>query len=216
MLRLQSAFASGVSRVLCLGAHCDDIEIGSAGFLMALIDANPKIEVRWHVFGGTEERAAETRKAAAEVLRGAARVQVDCSSHRNSFFPAAYAELKEEMESVKRDARPDLVLTHGRDDLHQDHRVINELTWNAFRDHLVLEYEIPKYDGDFGRPNFYAPLEETFARRKLDMLMECFPSQRERRWFTRDLFQGVMRLRGMECNAPSGLAEAFCVRKLSL
>jgi len=216
MLRLKSAFASGVSRVLCLGAHCDDIEIGSAGLLMSLIDANPKIEVRWHVFGGTEARSAETRKAAAAVLRGAARSQVECSSHRNSFFPAAYAEIKEEIERVKRDVQPDLVLTHCREDLHQDHRVVNELTWNAFRDHLVLEYEIPKYDGDIGRPNLYVPLDETLANRKLDMLMDCFPSQRERRWFTRDLFQGVMRLRGMECNSPSGLAEAFFVRKLSL
>src|SRR6185312_15698057 len=197
MLRLKSAFASGVSRVLCLGAHCDDIEIGSAGLLMSLIDANPKIEVRWHVFGGTEARSAETRKAAAAVLRGAARSQVECSSHRNSFFPAAYAEIKEEIERVKRDVQPDLVLTHCRD-------------------HLVLEYEIPKYDGDIGRPNLYVPLDETLANRKLDMLMDCFPSQRERRWFTRDLFQGVMRLRGMECNSPSGLAEAFFVRKLSL
>lgn len=216
MLRLKSGFASGVGRVLCLGAHCDDIEIGSAGLLMSLIDANPKIEVHWHVFGGTDERMAETRKAAADVLHGAASAHVEFAGHRNSFFPAEYAALKEEMERIKGYVQPDLVLTHRRDDLHQDHRVINELTWNAFRDHLVLEYEIPKYDGDFGQPNFYVPLDETLVRRKVDMLMECFPSQRPRRWFTRDLFQAVLRLRGMECNSASGFAEAFFVRKLSL
>jgi LmbE family N-acetylglucosaminyl deacetylase len=216
MLRLKSALTSSVSRVLCLGAHCDDIEIGSAGLLMTLIEANPRIEMHWHVFGGTDERMEETRHAAQEVLRGAARVRIDCSRHRNSFFPAAYAELKEDMERIKHEAQPDLVLVHCRDDLHQDHRAVNELAWNAFRDHLLLEYEIPKYDGDLGRPNFYVPLEETMVRRKLDTLMEWFPSQRQRRWFTRDLFQGLMRLRGMECNAPSGHAEAFHVRKLSL
>lgn len=216
MLRFGQTFAGQIRTVLCLGAHCDDIEIGAAGLMMSLIEHNPGIEVRWHVFGGTGERAAETRNAAAVLLDGAARSEVEFSDFRNSYFPAQVAAIKDEVEKLKLSLRPDLVLTHCRDDLHQDHRIVNELTWNAFRDHLLLEYEIPKYDGDLGRPNFYAPLTEPVARRKVDTLMECFVSQRERHWFAPDLFMALMRLRGMECNSPSGLAEAFHVRKISL
>lgn len=216
MLRFGQTFAGQIRTVLCLGAHCDDIEIGAAGLMMSLIEHNPGIEVRWHVFGGTGERAAETRNAAAVLLDGAARSEVEFSDFRNSYFPAQVAAIKDEVEKLKLSLRPDLVLTHCRDDLHQDHRIVNELTWNAFRDHLMLEYEIPKYDGDLGRPNFYVPLTEPVARRKVDTLMECFVSQRERHWFAPDLFMALMRLRGMECNSPSGLAEAFHVRKISL
>lgn len=216
MLRFGQTFAGQIRTVLCLGAHCDDIEIGAAGLMMSLIEHNPGIEVRWHVFGGTGERAAETRNAAAVLLDGAARSEVEFSDFRNSYFPAQVAAIKDEVEKLKLSLRPDLVLTHCRDDLHQDHRIVNELTWNAFRDHLLLEYEIPKYDGDLGRPNFYVPLTEPVARRKVDTLMECFVSQRERHWFAPDLFMALMRLRGMECNSPSGLAEAFHVRKISL
>lgn len=216
MLRFGQTFAGQIRTVLCLGAHCDDIEIGAAGLMMSLIEHNPGIEVHWHVFGGTGERAAETRNAAAVLLDGAARSEVEISDFRNSYFPAQVAAIKDEVEKLKLSLRPDLVLTHCRDDLHQDHRVVNELTWNAFRDHLLLEYEIPKYDGDLGRPNFYVPLTEPVARRKVDTLMECFVSQRERHWFAPDLFMALMRVRGMECNSPSGLAEAFHVRKISL
>lgn len=216
MLRFGQTFAGQIRTVLCLGAHCDDIEIGAAGLMMSLIKHNPDIEVRWHVFGGAGERAAETRNAAAVLLDGAARSEVEFSDFRNSYFPAQVAAIKDEVEKLKLSLRPDLVLTHCRDDLHQDHRMVNELTWNAFRDHLLLEYEIPKYDGDLGRPNFYVPLTEPVARRKVDTLMECFVSQRERHWFSPDLFMALMRLRGMECNSSSGLAEAFHVRKISL
>jgi LmbE family N-acetylglucosaminyl deacetylase len=216
VLRFGQLFARQIRTVLCLGAHCDDIEIGAAGLLMSLIEHNPLIEVHWHVFGATEERAAETRRAAAVLLDGAARSKVEVSGFRNSYFPAQIAAIKDEVEKVKLELQPDFVLTHCRDDLHQDHRVVNELTWNAFRDDLLLEYEIPKYDGDLGRPNFYAPLTEQVAQRKVDTLMACFASQRGRHWFKPDLFMALMRLRGMECNAPSGLAEAFYVRKISL
>jgi LmbE family N-acetylglucosaminyl deacetylase len=216
MIRLGGVFARQVGTVLCLGAHCDDIEIGAAGLLMSLIESNPQIEVQWHVFGATDQRADETRNAATALLKGAARSKIAFSRYSNSFFPAQIAAIKEEVEAVKLSTRTDLVVTHCRDDLHQDHRVVNELTWNAFRDHLVLEYEIPKYDGDLGRPNFYVPLTESVAKRKIDTLMGCFPSQRERKWFAPDLFMALMRLRGMECNSPSGLAEAFHVRKISL
>lgn len=216
MLRFGHVFAGQIRKVLCLGAHCDDIEIGAGGMLMTLIELNPAVEIHWHVFGGTTERNPETRKAAAAILGGASQTKLGFSQYRNSFFPAQIAAIKEDVEGLKRDLTPDLVVTHCRDDLHQDHRVIHELSWNAFRDHLLLEYEIPKYDGDLGRPNFYVPVSEAIARRKVDTLIQCFVSQRERRWFTADLFLALLRLRGMECNSPSGLAEAFYVRKISL
>jgi LmbE family N-acetylglucosaminyl deacetylase len=135
---------------------------------------------------------------------------------RTSFFPFIGAQIKEFFEELKAQVRPDLVLTHTRNDLHQDHRLVSELTWNTFRDHLILEYEIPKYDGDLGAPNFFVPLDETYLSNKVDVLLECFASQREKPWFTRETFLGLMRLRGVECNAASGYAEAFHCRKAVL
>jgi LmbE family N-acetylglucosaminyl deacetylase len=205
-----------LASVLCLGAHSDDLEIGCSGTVMKLIGCSPSLAVTWVVFSGDERRAAEARASAAEVLRGAGRPDVVIKGFRDGFFPSRVAEIKEEFEALKRTVSPDLVFTHRREDLHQDHRTIGELTWNTFRDHLILEYEIPKYDGDFGSPNVFVGLDEALCRRKIDNLVRSFPSQAGRSWFGEDLFRAVLRLRGLEANAPSRHAEAFYCRKLCL
>jgi LmbE family N-acetylglucosaminyl deacetylase len=205
-----------IERVLCLGAHCDDLEIGCSGTVMKLAALGRPIDVTWVVFSGTEVRAAEARAAASEVLRGVKHHEIVVKRFRDGFFPSLIGEIKEEFEALKRAVSPDLVFTHWRQDLHQDHRTIAELTWNTFRDHLVLEYEIPKYDGDFGSPNVFVSLDEEVCRRKIDNIVASFPSQVGRQWFSEDLFRAILRLRGMEANAPSRHAEAFYCRKLSL
>jgi LmbE family N-acetylglucosaminyl deacetylase len=197
-------------RVLAIGSHADDIEIGCGGTLLHLARTVDELEVRWVVLSASGDRADEARASAA-----AFGVELDVQGFRDAFFRYG-GEVKEFFEELKGRFEPDLVLTHHDADRHQDHRLVAELTWNTFRDHLILEYEIPKYDGDLGTPNVFVPLEEEVARRKVELLLESFPSQRGKRWFTDDLFMGLMRLRGMECNAPGGLAEAFYARKLSL
>jgi len=203
-------------RVLCLGAHADDLEIGCAGSLALLVRRFPGARVHWVVLSGQAERAEEARRAAADVLRGAVRPQVSVQAFRDGRFPADWSALKDFFETLKGKAPPDLIFTHHGADAHQDHRLVSELTWNTFRDHLILEYEIPKYDGDLGRPGFYVPLSAPLARRKVALLMRHFHSQRRRRWFTPETFMGLMRLRGVECNAPGGYAEAFYARKAIL
>lgn len=202
--------------VLCLGAHCDDIEIGCGGTVLRLAEERPDARFHWLVFASTPERAEEARRSAAAFLpaEGGARVAVE--SFRESFFPWVGAELKERFERLKAEVSPDLILTHSHEDRHQDHRLVGELTWNTFRDHLILEYEVPKYEGDLGRPNTFVPLERRLAERKVELLLECFPSQRKRAWFDAETFRSLLRLRGIECNAPEGLAEAFHGRKLVL
>ena len=205
-----------VERVLCLGAHSDDLEIGCGGTLLQLTEADRPIEVTWVVFSGEGPRAGEARTSAAALLGRAKSADIRVEGFRDGFFPSQSAAIKEYFEALKQRVAPDLVFTHYRKDLHQDHRLIAELTWNTFRDHLVLEYEVPKYDGDFGVPNVFVPLDEARCRRKIELLLAHFPSQRERRWFSEDLFRSVLRLRGMECNAPDGYAEAFYGRKVVL
>ena len=202
-----------VQEVLVLGAHCDDVEIGCGGTLAALARARPDVRVNIVVFGGSEARTPETRAALAALAPDAS---VEVHTFRDGFFPVEWSSIKERFESLKGRVNPDLILTHYEQDRHQDHRTICELTWNTFRNHVVLEYEIPKYDGDLGRPNVFAPLAHEIVRLKIDTLLECFPSQRTKRWFTDDLFASLMRLRGMECNSPSGFAEGFYSRKLSI
>jgi LmbE family N-acetylglucosaminyl deacetylase len=197
-------------RVLAIGSHADDIEIGCGGTLLRLAQCVDELDVHWVVLSGDGVRGAEARASA--VAYGA---QVEVNGFRDAFFRYG-GEVKEFFEELKGRFEPDLVLTHHGADRHQDHRLVGELTWNTFRDHLILEYEIPKYDGDLGAPNVFFELDEAVARRKVDLLLESFPSQREKRWFTADLFMGLMRLRGMEANAASGLAEGFYARKLSL
>lgn len=200
---------------LVLGAHCDDIEIGCGGTLLQLVQRYPEARFVWVTLSSDRDRASETRAAAHRLLRGASDTEVLVEQFRGSYFPHCGAEIKDYFETLKRFA-PDLVLTHFRGDSHQDHRMTNELTWNTFRDQAVLEYEIPKFDGDLAVPNVYVPLSRDQLAEKCDVLMNCFPSQRGRGWFTRDTFEALARLRGIECNAPEGFAEAFFGRKLSL
>lgn len=202
--------------ILCLGAHCDDIEIGCGGLLSQLAKRYANAEFRNVIFSATPTREKETRHALGQILADATNVQVDVLGYRNSYFPYHGAEIKEYFEQLRRDCNPDLILTHYRDDLHQDHRLISELTWNMYRDHAILEYEIPKYDGDLGQPSVYVPLSNLAADEKIRCLVECFPSQAARRWFTEGTFRSLLRLRGIECNAESGYAEGYHSRKLSV
>jgi LmbE family N-acetylglucosaminyl deacetylase len=202
-------------RVLCLGAHADDLEIGAGGTLRRLAREHPGARFRWVVFAAQGERADEARKSAAWFLAEAGQAEVELHRFRESYFPWEGAAIKDAFEALK-PFEPDLVVCHAREDAHQDHRTLAELAWNTFRDQLVLEYEIPKYDGDLGRPNLYVPLSRAEAEAKVRALLEHFGSQRSRRWFTPDTFLGLMRLRGVECNAPEGFAEAFHGRKVVL
>jgi len=208
--------AAGPLRVLALGAHADDIEIGCGGTLLRLAAEQKGLEVTWVVFCSTPERAREARASAEEFLRGVERARVVLKEFRDGFLPYLGATVKEAFESLKCEVAPDLIFTHHRGDLHQDHRLVSELTWNTFRDHLILEYEIPKYDGDLGSPNFFAPLSRATLERKVELILRAFPTQARKPWFDADLFRAVARIRGMECVAPEGLAEAFYCRKAVL
>src|SRR5438477_6632043 len=210
---MRSLFPDQLRSILCLGAHCDDIEIGCGGTLLHLCQQRPDLKVTWVVFSSDAVRAAEARRSAAMFLDGLRGAEVVIKEFRNSFFPYDGAKIKEYFETLKKTVTPDLIFTHCRNDLHQDHRTVSDLTLNTFRDHFILEYEIPKYDGDLGQPNFFVPLTDDVRRRKIDAILQCFASQRDKRWFTPELFSALMRIRGMECNAPSGYAEAFYCRK---
>jgi LmbE family N-acetylglucosaminyl deacetylase len=202
-------------RVLCLGAHCDDIEIGCAGTLMTLQERLPGSRFEWVIFTREGDRESESRSAASRI-HGAGAAGVEVLDFRMSYLPYEGAKVKDRFEAIKDRMEPDLIFTHRIEDRHQDHRLIAELTWNTYRNHLILEYEIPKYEGDLGQPNLFVPLDAKIAARKIDMLMTSFPSQASRAWFTRDLFEAHLRLRGIECNSPSGRAEAFHARKVSM
>jgi LmbE family N-acetylglucosaminyl deacetylase len=202
-------------RILCVGAHSDDIEIGCGGTLLTLLARYERVSVKWVVFSGSEARAAEARASAELFLKNAGERQIDVYSFRDGFFPAQFAEIKERFEALKA-FRPDLVFTHYRDDRHQDHRVLSDLAWNTFRDHTILEYEIPKYDGDFGQANVFVPISPETARRKSEVLLSAFASQRDKPWFDAETFLAVLRLRGMECASPTRLAEGFYGRKISI
>jgi LmbE family N-acetylglucosaminyl deacetylase len=201
-------------RVLCLGAHADDIEIGCGGTILRFAKERRLEAVTWVVFSGNAERAAEARRSAEAHLHAVGDAGVHVHGFRDGYFPSEVAELKDAFEDLKRSGDFDLVLTHAGHDRHQDHRTVSELTWNTWRDHLVLEYEIPKYDGDLGRPNLYVTLDDDVRRTKVRLLLEHFPSQRDKAWFDEATFEGLMRLRGLEVNAPSRFAEAFYARKL--
>jgi LmbE family N-acetylglucosaminyl deacetylase len=201
----------GIREVLCLGAHSDDIEIGCGGAILELTAAHPGLRVTWVVFSGDAKREAEARLAARRFLQSAGSGQVVVRNQRDGFFPAQLIEIKEFFEELKKISTPDLIFTHYRHDRHQDHRTISDLTWNTFRNHLVLEYEIPKYDGDMGTPNVFVPISRKAARRKVNAICAIFESQVGQHWFTPDLFFSVMRMRGIECCAE--FAEAFHARK---
>lgn len=211
MLEFDLARTSRLS-VLAIGAHSDDIEIGCGGTLLQLAASVPGLRVCWVVLSGDDARAAEARAAASDFLVGV-EADVRLASFRDAFFPHEEG-VKGFFEGLKADLSPDLVLTHARHDLHQDHRVVAELAWNTFRDHLILEFEIPKYDGDLGSPNVFVPVAKELADRKADLLVEHFATQRDKHWFTADVFLSLMRLRGVESRSPTGYAEAFYGRKL--
>ena len=200
-------------RVLCLGSHSDDLEIGCGGTLLKLIAAYSDVRVSWVVFSGSEQRADEARASAARFLEGAAEQHVEMKGFRDGFFPYVGYEVKQSFEELKQRCSPDVIFTHFRDDRHQDHRLISDLTWNTFRNHLILEYEIPKYDGDLGSPNVFVHLDEPTCRRKVRGIVEAFQTQRNRHWFTEDTFMSLLRLRGIESAAPEGYAEGFFCRK---
>jgi len=203
-------------RLLAVGAHPDDIEIGCGGTLLRLLAGSPPVRVYWLVLSGEGERAAEAEAGAAAFLGPDTEREVVVRGFRDGFFPWSGAAVKEVFEELKGAFNPDLIFSPRRGDAHQDHRLVAELIWNTFRDHLILEYEIPKYDGDLGAPNFFVPLDEATAIHKAELLLKCFPSQQGRRWFTPDTFWALLRLRGLEANSPTRYAEGFEVRKLVL
>jgi LmbE family N-acetylglucosaminyl deacetylase len=211
-----SLIPTGIKRVLCLGAHSDDIEIGCGGTVLELIRRHPGLEVHWAIFSGKAQRRREARASARAFLKGATVRGIDTASFRESYFPVQWAVIKNCVERLRQEFEPDLVFTHYRDDRHQDHRVLSDLAWNTFRNHLVLEYEIPKYDGDLGVPNVFMPLSEEVCRKKIEYLCKFFNTQRDKHWFTEDTFYALLRLRGIECASRSQYAEAFYGRKLIL
>jgi LmbE family N-acetylglucosaminyl deacetylase len=201
--------------VLCLGAHSDDIEIGAGGTLLSWLDRGIRLDVHWCVLSGIDQRGAEAKASATDFLAAAANRTIEIMTFRDGFFPEQGEEIKSWFERLKGRVNPDVILTHRRDDAHQDHRQVNRLVWNTFRDHLVLEYEIPKWDGDLGRPNLYMPVSASLMQRKVGLLMSHFGSQRSKQWFDPETFLGLARLRGMECRAQERYAEGFVVRKMS-
>lgn len=202
--------------ILFIGAHCDDIEIGCGGTAIQVMRRYPDARVHWVVLSSGALRAKEARAGARGFLRARPNAQIHIQDFRESYFPAEFPAIKDWFEQLRRSVEPDLIFTHCREDLHQDHRVVGELTWNTFRNHTILEYEIPKYDGGLGSPSVFVPLPKDAATRKVKLLMSTFRSQLTRDWFTPDTFWALMRLRGIECHAPSGYAEAFHSRKLVL
>ncbi len=202
-----------VNTVLCLGAHADDIEIGCGGSLMQMIDANPHFHVHWCVFSGDPVRKKEALASAEHFVSGAEKSSVETFDFRDSYFPDQWADIKNCFADLSKRIKPDLIFSHRPDDRHQDHRVVSELTWCTFRDHLILEYEIPKYEGDLGNPNWYLPISKRYCGKKITTLLDCFESQLDKPWFDAELFRSLMRIRGSECNSTSRYAEAFYCRK---
>lgn len=215
MIRALAGLGSSAPAVLCLGAHSDDLEIGCGGTVLRLLQQYPGVRIRWVVLSAAEERRAEA-KASAEALLAGAAAEIEIAEFEDRCFPQQLPALKRYFDQLGRSLTPDLVLTHHRGDLHQDHRTVAELTWETFRNHLVLEYEIPKYDGDLGPPNAFVELPRELCVRKVEHLLRRFPSQTSKYWFTDETFWATLRLRGVECRAASGYAEGFHARKVLL
>jgi LmbE family N-acetylglucosaminyl deacetylase len=205
-----------VKHVLCIGAHSDDIEIGCGGAILRLLAESKSVEIYWIVFSSNPQRAKEAERSARAFLQPIRKKTIVIKSFRDGFLPYIGAPVKEVFEEIKKAFVPDIVFTHFRHDLHQDHRLLCELTWNTFRSHLILEYEIPKYDADLRSPNFLVPLSESVCRKKVKMLMRYFGTQRNKQWFSDDLFMGLLRMRGIESNSPTRFAEGFYCRKIVL
>lgn len=209
-----------IRNVLCLGAHADDIEIGCGGTLLKLKATNPSLNVSWIVFASDETRHREAAESANQFLASTNQPDIQIHQFPDRYFPSVWSEIKDYFSKLASDLSgdrtPDLILTHRLDDRHQDHRVLAELTWNAFRNHMILEYEIPKFEGDLGQPNVYIPLSPEVVQRKTEVIMNCFASQHERPWFDEETFRSLMRIRGLESNSPTRYAEGFYSRKLTL
>jgi LmbE family N-acetylglucosaminyl deacetylase len=203
-------------KILCLGAHCDDIEIGCGGTLIKLMENYPIDFVKWVVFASTEVRKQEAITSANAFLENAKEKEIVVLDYRDAFLGYSGIEIKEKFEVIKKDINPDLILTHYRDDRHQDHRLLSDFTWNTFRQHLILEYEIPKFDGDLGIPNFFIQLNEVQVNRKIQIILDSFKSQAEKHWFDKETFQALMRIRGLESACLNKYAEAFYARKVIL
>jgi LmbE family N-acetylglucosaminyl deacetylase len=217
MLRFDLAWPrERVPRILCVGAHSDDIEIGCGGTILRLLSDYAGAEVHWIVLGSSGARDEEAVASAERFLAGAGTKDIVVKHFRNSFFPYVGEEIKGFFEELKARVAPDIVFTHYRNDLHQDHRLVSELTWNTYRNHLILEYEILKYDGDLGTPNLYVHLDEAICQQKISVIMECFKTQRDKDWFTPDAFLSLLRIRGIESKAPGNYAEGFYCRKVVL
>ncbi len=216
MKTLQLTPAGSRLSVLFLGAHSDDIEIGAGATLLNLITGGADLEIMWCVLSGGAERQSEARASAADFLAGCARAEVEVLTFHDGFFPQQGEQIKTWFEMLKSRINPDVIFTHYRDDAHQDHREVCRITWNTFRDNLILEYEIPKWDGDLGQPNLFMPITLGTMERKISLLERHFESQRSKHWFDVETFRGLARLRGNECRAPERYAEAFYSRKLLL
>ncbi len=213
MLKLNLNKQNDSIHILCLGSHCDDIEIGCGGTILRLIESYTNIVFYWVVFSSNLQREQEAYKSANTFLSKAKEKNIVVKKFRDGFFPFMGIEIKEFFEQLKQDFQPDVIFTHCRNDLHQDHRLISELTWNTFRNHFILEYEIPKYDGDLGSPNFFVHLDEIICQNKTKYILDSFQSQKEKHWFTKEAFLSILRLRGIESNAPNQYAEGFYCRK---
>jgi LmbE family N-acetylglucosaminyl deacetylase len=202
--------------LLCIGAHSDDIEIGCGGTILTWLQSLPAVTVTWVVMSAVGERASEAKRSANALLRRAQRVDTVFGSFRDGYLPAQYTEVKDFFETLKATPEPDVILTHWLDDRHQDHRLVGELTWNTWRNHMILEYEIPKYEGDLKPSNVFVEVPNSLAKRKFAHLERHFASQRNKDWFAAPNFSAIMRLRGLECRSASGFAEAYHARKLLL
>ena len=216
MIKLELSEIPSPFRILAIGCHADDIEIGCGGTILRLIASFPSVEVCWVVLSAHGDRVDEVQASAEAFLDGIERRQVIVRDFRDGFLPYSGGDVKQFFEDLKPVITPDLIFTHYGKDLHQDHRLASELTWNTFRDHFILEYEVPKYDGDLGSPNVFVHLDEALVQRKIENLLTFFQTQRDRRWFTEDLFMSILRLRGMESNSPDRYAEGFYGRKVVL
>lgn len=214
MLKMKLFTSDKEPKILCLGAHSDDIEIGCGGTILRLIEAAPKAQFRWIVFSGNKARHEEALQGASAFLSEIELKQIDIHDFRESYFPFIGAEIKDCFEKVKKESSPDIIFTHFARDAHQDHMLISKLTWNTFRDNLIIEYEIPKYDGDLGAPNLFVHLDESLVRRKINSLCEIFQTQTKKLWFSEESFRSILRIRGVESNSPTNYAEAFYCRKM--
>ena len=216
MLKLKLIEKKQELRILCLGAHPDDIEIGCGGTVQKLIKEVPETQFYWVVFSGDGNRSKEAYESASVVLNRVKSKKIDVQQFRESYFPYIGASIKDYFEKLKREFSPDIIFTHYNNDAHQDHRLVSNLTWNTFRDHFILEYEVPKYDGDLGNPNLYVHLNELDIQKKIQNICDIFRTQKEKHWFTEENFRSILRIRGAESNSPSNYAEAFYCRKIVL